>query len=83
MQMKFLRIWESGRKTILFVTNNIEEAFIWGRRFLSKMSATVKQILRDRPVQTPGHGFRGVPEAEEQISDNMGFVRDLVTKESV
>ena len=52
MQDEILRIWKSDRKTILFVTNNIEEALYLGDRvvLLSKCPAVVKNIY---PIELP------------------------------
>lgn len=53
MEDKILEIWEKDKKTIVFVTNNIEEACYLGERviLLSKCPATVKKIydLSDFP----------------------------------
>lgn len=46
MQEEVLRIWESEKRTIIFVTNNIEEAVYLADRIvlLSKCPAQVKQV---------------------------------------
>ena len=53
MEDKILEIWEKEKKTIIFVTNNIEEACYLGDRviLLSKCPAKVKKIydLSDFP----------------------------------
>lgn len=53
MEDKILEIWEKEKKTIIFVTNNIEEACYLGERviLLSKCPAKVKKIydLSDFP----------------------------------
>lgn len=73
MQDEILRIWEAEKKTILFVTNNIEEALYLGDRIvlLSKCPATVKEIYEiglSRPRDMVSEGFLRL---REQISDNM------------
>ena len=40
MQEEILRIWEKEKRTVIFVTNNIEEAAIWETE--SSCSATVR-----------------------------------------
>lgn len=46
MQDEIIRIWKSEKKTIIFVTNNIEEALYLGDRIvlLSRQPASVKEI---------------------------------------
>lgn len=52
MQNEILRIWETERRTVIFVTNNIEEACYLGDRIilLSDCPATVKDIY---PIDLP------------------------------
>ncbi len=52
MQNEILRIWEAERRTVIFVTNNIEEACYLGDRIilLSDCPATVKEIY---PIDLP------------------------------
>lgn len=73
MQDEILRIWKAEKKTILFVTNNIEEAIYLGDRIvlLSKCPATVKEIYEislPRPRDMVSEGFLKL---RERISDNM------------
>ena len=73
MQDEILRIWKAEQKTILFVTNNIEEALYLGDRIvlLSKCPATVKEIYEiglPRPRDMVSEGFLKL---RERISDNM------------
>ena len=44
MQMEIMRIWHEDKKTVVFITNNIEEAVYVGSRVivLSKLPATIK-----------------------------------------
>jgi NitT/TauT family transport system ATP-binding protein/sulfonate transport system ATP-binding protein len=46
MQNEIMRIWEQDKRTIIFVTNNIEEAVYLGDRIIlfSKCPAHVKEI---------------------------------------
>ena len=73
MQDEILRIWKAEKKTILFVTNNIEEALYLGDRIvlLSKCPAMVKEIYEiglPRPRDMVSEGFLKL---RERISDNM------------
>lgn len=46
MQEEIQRIWQQEKRTVIFVTNNIEEAIVLGDRIIlfSKSPATVKEI---------------------------------------
>ena len=52
MQEEILRIWEKEKRTVIFVTNNIEEACYLGDRIilLSDWPATVKEVY---PISIP------------------------------
>ena len=52
MQEEILRIWENEKRTVIFVTNNIEEACYLGDRIilLSDCPATVKEVY---PISIP------------------------------
>ena len=52
MQNEILRIWEEEKRTIVYVTNNIEEAIYLGTRIvlLSQCPATVKAVY---PIDLP------------------------------
>jgi NitT/TauT family transport system ATP-binding protein len=52
MGSELLRIWERGRKTILFVTHDIDEAIYLADRILV-MSAGPGRIIADIPVTLP------------------------------
>lgn len=73
MEEEVLRIWEQEKRTIIFVTNNIEEAVYLADRIvlLSNCPATVKQIydLKDlpRPRNTTDPEFLRI---RKEISDN-------------
>ena len=73
MEEEVLRIWEQEKRTIIFVTNNIEEAVYLADRIvlLSNCPATVKQIydLKNlpRPRNTTDPEFLRI---RKEISDN-------------
>lgn len=72
MQEEIQRIWEKEKKTIIFVTNNIEEAVYLGDRILlfTKYPARVKQIYDinlPRPRDTISEEFLRI---RKEISDN-------------
>lgn len=56
MQEEILRIWEKEKRTVIFVTNNIEEACYLGDRIilLSDCPATVRKYI---PSAYPGQGI--------------------------
>ena len=73
MQSEILRIWEQEKRTILFVTNNIEEACTLGDRIilLSQCPARVKDVFElkmPHPRDTVGEEFLRV---RKRISDEM------------
>lgn len=60
MQIEIMRVWEQEKKTIVFITNNIEEAVYLGNRIivLSKLPATIKceyrmDLPRPRNLTSP------------------------------
>lgn len=72
MQNEILRIWEAERRTVIFVTNNIEEACYLGDRIIlfSDCPATVKEIY---PIDLPRPRDMVSPEfmkIRTTISDN-------------
>ena len=52
MGLELLRIWERGRKTILFVTHDIDEAIYLADRIIV-MSAAPGRIIEDIRVTLP------------------------------
>ena len=52
MQTELLRIWEQGRKTVLFVTHQIDEAVFLSDRVLvfARRPGRVQEIVADRPA---------------------------------
>ena len=72
MEDEILRIWEKEKRTIVFVTNNIEEAVYLGDRIvlLSKCPAQVKEIYDiglERPRNYMDQGFIRL---RQQVSAN-------------
>lgn len=73
MQEEVLRIWEMEKRTVIFVTNNIEEAVYLADRIvlLSKSPATVKEVydlsLLGRPRNKTSPDFLRI---RSEISDN-------------
>lgn len=57
MQNEILRMWEQERRTVVFVTNNIEEAVYLGDRIvvLSACPATVRQIYSPELARPRDH----------------------------
>jgi NitT/TauT family transport system ATP-binding protein len=60
MQIEIMRIWEQDKKTVVFITNNIEEAVYLASRILvlSKLPATIKgefviELPRPRDLTAP------------------------------
>ena len=59
MQEEILRIWEKEKRTVIFVTNNIEEACYLGDRIilLSDCPATVKEVYPIRGIPEAAYGY--------------------------
>lgn len=73
MQEEIQRVWESEKRTIVFVTNNIEEAVYLGDRIvlMTKCPASVKEIYEvnmPRPRNTIDPEFLRI---RKEISDSM------------
>lgn len=74
MQDEILKIWEKNKRTIIFVTNNIEEAIYLGDRIvlLTKRPALVKKVydLSDlpRPRDNVSRRFMDI---RKEITENM------------
>lgn len=74
MEEEVLRIWEKEKRTVIFVTNNIEEAVYLGDRIvlLSRCPATIKQIYDvslPRPRDYVDPEFLAIREAVEANTD--------------
>ena len=65
MQNELLAIWREGRKTVLFITHDVDEAVFLGNRVLV-MSARPGRVVLDLPVHLGGHWagaeLRSLPE---------------------
>lgn len=72
MQEEILRIWEKEKRTVLFVTNNIEEACYLGDRIilLSDCPASVKEVYPISIVRPRDMVSREFLELRTTISDN-------------
>ena len=73
MQDEILRIWQTNKTTVVFITNNIEEAVYLGDRIVllgNKPSKVVKEFVIDmpRPRNNLSHEFL---ELRNEIADNM------------
>jgi NitT/TauT family transport system ATP-binding protein/sulfonate transport system ATP-binding protein len=74
MQDEILRIWEQDRRTVVFVTNNIEEALYLGDRLVlfSKRPATVKDVYDLGSLPRPRNNVsREFLNLRREISENM------------
>ena len=74
MQDEILKIWEKNRRTIIFVTNNIEEAVYLGDRIvlLSDRPAKVKEIYDLSAMPRPrDYVSRDFLRIRREITDNM------------
>lgn len=70
MQNEILRIWEQEKRTVIYVTNNIEEACYLGTRIvlLSKCPATVKAVY---PI--------GIPRPRDMVSKEFMNLREEIS----
>lgn len=74
MEEEILKIWEKDKRTIIFVTNNIEEAVYLADRIvlLSKRPATVKNIFDLTSLDRPRNNLSGeFLEIRQEIADQM------------
>lgn len=74
MQEEVLRIWEKEKRTVIFITNNIEEAVYLGDRIilLSKCPAEVKEeyeINLPRPRSNISPEFLALRQTIEELTD--------------
>ena len=70
MQEEILRIWEKEKRTVIFVTNNIEEACYLGDRIilLSDCPATVKEVY---PIS--------IPRPRDMVSEEFLKLRTIIS----
>ena len=79
MQDEILRIWERDRRTVVFVTNNIEEALYLGDRIVlfSRRPAVVKAVYDIGSLVRPRNNVsREFLELRKRISENMDLDLD-------
>ena len=71
MQEEILRIWEKEKRTVIFVTNNIEEACYLGDRIilLSDCPATVKEVY---PIS--------IPRPRDMVSEEFLKLRTVISE---
>jgi NitT/TauT family transport system ATP-binding protein/sulfonate transport system ATP-binding protein len=72
MQEEIQRIWQKEKRTVVFVTNNIEEAVYLGDRIvlLSQSPATVKEI----------YDLSGLPRPRDMVSPEFLAVRKKISE---
>lgn len=73
MEDEILRIWEQDKRTVIFVTNNIEEAVALGDRIVlfSKAPAHIKEIYDLRDFEKPRNNVsKRFLEVRDTISSN-------------
>ena len=77
MEIEIERVWQEEKRTILFVTSNIDEAIIWLTALSSSMVSClaispVKYVVDlPRPRNLTGHDFL---ELRKKITDSMSLV---------
>jgi NitT/TauT family transport system ATP-binding protein len=73
MEEEILKIWEKEKRTIIFVTNNIEEAVFLGDRIvlLSKCPATIKQIYNSKLPRPRNNLVSEFLQLRKDIAENM------------
>lgn len=71
MQDEILRIWEQEKRTVVFVTNNIEEAVTLGDRIIlfSKAPGEIKEIYDLTSLKKP----------RDNISEDFLHMRDIIS----
>lgn len=75
MQVELLQIWRERRKTVMFITHDVEEAIFLGTRVLV-MSARPGRVMLDLPI----HLTSGAPGPELRSQQNFIDLRDQVTE---
>lgn len=76
MNLELQRIWEAGRKTVLFITHSIAEAVFLADRVVVMMPrpGRVREVL---PIDLPGPRFLHVPEDSRFVA-YVRRIRDLI-----
>jgi NitT/TauT family transport system ATP-binding protein len=72
MQIEIMRIWEQDKKTVVFITNNIEEALYLASRIL---------VLTKLPASIKGEYIIDLPRPREITSPEFLAIRSEITKE--
>jgi NitT/TauT family transport system ATP-binding protein len=69
LQEELLRIWESRRVTVLFVTHSIDEAVMMGDRavLMSARPGRIKEVI-PVPLSRPRSEFIATPEGAQQLA---------------
>lgn len=70
MQNEILRIWEAERRTVIFVTNNIEEACYLGDRII---------LLSDCPATVKETYTIDLPRPRDMVSDEFLRIRTMIS----
>jgi len=79
MEGEILKIWEKDKRTVIFVTNNIEEAVTLGDRIIlfSQAPATVKEIYDLSNLKKPKDNMsKEFLDMRDLISSNTDMVRE-------
>lgn len=73
MEEEILKIWDKEKRTIIFVTNNIEEAVFLGDRIvlLSKCPATIKQVYVSELPRPRNNLLPEFLQLRKNIAENM------------
>ena len=75
MQVELLQIWRERRKTLVFITHDVDEAIFLGTRVLV-MSARPGRVLMDLPTRLPVE----IPSAELRTHPTFVELRDTLTE---
>lgn len=77
MEQEVLRIWEMEKKTVLFVTNNIDEALYLGDRIVimeGKLPGTIQTIHENYLPRPREHNSKPFLELRQKINDSTQLV---------
>ena len=84
MQELLLQVWEASRKTVMFVTHDIEEAIFIGGRVVV-MSARPGRIKADMPVNLPHprtYKMKAMPEFVEMKEQLTELIREEILRQA-
>jgi ABC-type nitrate/sulfonate/bicarbonate transport system ATPase subunit len=75
MQQELLEIWERERKTVLFVTHNVEEALFLGDKVIlfTRLPGRIKEII---PVALPRPRLRTEANFISLMEYTLNLLRD-------